>query len=83
MRSRYEKEFHDLLQTLRDKEDENAQKLKKMDKAKTTRLRDINRLLQTSISCLEAGIPRSVIVAAWRNSPELKPIADFLFPKSK
>jgi hypothetical protein len=83
MKSQYEKEYYDLLQTLRDKEDERAQGARKAEKAKLKRLRDLSRLLQTSLHCLEVGVPRSVIVSAWKNSAVLKPIGDFLFPDSK
>jgi hypothetical protein len=83
MKSRYEEDYYDLLQTLRDKEDETAQKGRRAEKAKSKRLRDLNRLLQTSISCLDSGVPRSIVVSIWKDSPVLKPVADFLFPRSK
>lgn len=83
MKSQYEKEYYDLLQSLRDKEDETAHKGKRAEKAKVKRLRDLNSLLQASIGCLEAGVPRSVVVSIWMDSPVLKPVANFLFTKSK
>lgn len=83
MKSQYEKEYYDLLQNLRDKEDESVQRERRAEKAKLKRVRDLTRLLQSTTRALEAGVPRSVIVSAWRDSPVLKPIANFLFPESK
>jgi uncharacterized protein involved in exopolysaccharide biosynthesis len=83
MKSRYEKEYDNLLQALRDKEDEAAQKERKAEKARMQKLRDLSRLLEATIKLYESGVPRSVIVSIWKGSPVLEPVADFLFPKSK
>ena len=83
MKSKYEKDYDNLLQALRDKEDEAAQKERKAEKARMKKLRDLSRLLEATIRLEKSGIPRSVIVSIWKGSAELKPVADFLFPDSK
>ena len=83
MKSQYEKDYDNLLQALRDKEDEAAQKERKAEKARMKKLRDLSRLLEATIRLEKSGVPRSVIVSIWKGSPVLKPVADFLFPKSK
>jgi hypothetical protein len=49
MKNRYEKYYYDLLQTLRDKEAENAQKARKAEKAKLKRPSDLNRLTSPTV----------------------------------
>ena len=83
MKSQYEKDYDNLLQALRDKEDEAAQKERKAEKARMKKLRDLNRLLEATMRLEKSGVPRSVIVSIWKGSPVLKPVANFLFPDSK
>ena len=83
MKSQYEKDYDNLLQALRDKEDEAAQKERKAEKVRMKKLRDLNRLLEATIRLEKSGIPKSVIVSIWKGSAVLKPVADFLFPESK
>ena len=83
MKSQYERDYDNLLQGLRDKEDEAAQKERKAEKARMKKLRDLSRLLDATIRLEKSGIPKSVIASIWKGSAVLKPVADFLFPKSK
>ncbi len=83
MKSQYEKDYYNLLQTLRDKEDESTRKERKVEKARMKKLRDLNRLLEATIRLEKSGVPKSVIESIWKGSAVLKPVADYLFPDSK
>jgi hypothetical protein len=48
MKSQYEKDYYNLLQTLRDREDESARKERKVEKARMKKLRDLSRLLEAA-----------------------------------
>lgn len=80
MKSQYEKDYYNLLQTLRDREDESARKERKVEKARMKKLRDLSRLLEAADW---RSVPKSVIVSIWKGSAVLKPVADYLFPDSK
>jgi len=68
MKSQYEKDYDNLLEALRDKEDEAARKERKAEKARMKKLRGLSRLLEATIRLEKSGVPRSVIVSILKGS---------------
>jgi hypothetical protein len=85
-RSRYEKEYYDVLQELQDREAEMNQRDKRKAKEAQKKLRKLAKELAIW-SHLASHVPPKVFEAIWkgqkREHPEWEGITKFLFPNSK
>jgi hypothetical protein len=84
MKNRYEKEYYDKLQEIRDAEDEFAQNVKRREKATQRRFRELARVLDIFA---KSTLPPAVLETIWKTQlgkrPEWKSITKLLFPDSK
>jgi len=85
-KSRYEKEYYDVLQELQDREAEMTQREKRKGKEAQKKLRKLAKELEIW-SHLATSVPPKVFEAIWkgqkRNHPEWDGITKLLFPPSK
>jgi hypothetical protein len=82
MKSQYEKDYDNLLQGLRDKEDEAAQKERKAEKTRMKKLRDLSRLLDATIR-LEKSDPKKRHSVDLERLARAKACGRFYLSKSK